>query len=322
MSKNNLKFIAELCQNHNGDKNLMFKMLDGAVAGGATHIKLQHIFAENLTFRPEFENGGVNPINGKTYIKRPFRPEFNRLAGLELPMDVCSDFVKRCEKLGVIPMTTCFCTEHASILSELGFQEIKIASYDCASPYLLKSIKDKYKHIYVSTGATFDREVRQAANILKDKFSFLHCVTRYPTPAEHLSLNRISWLKQFTDEVGYSDHSKTEDLGVFPACAAIYAGASIIERHFTMLESTQSRDGPVSITPMQAAEIVAFAKMSKSDQESKLAEFGFDINMAMGNDSFTMSDEEYQNRLYYRGRFASIVTENGIKRHVYNWEPL
>ncbi len=322
MSSPDFKFIAELCQNHNGDKNLVFKMLDAAIEAGASRVKLQHIFVENLTFRPEFEEGGVNPTNGQTYIKRPFQPEYERLAGLELSLDVCREFVKRCEAQGVIPMTTCFCTEHADILADIGFREIKVASYDCASPNLLEALKGNYQHIYVSTGATFDREVEQAATILQDDFSMLHCVTRYPTPIEHLNLKRISWLKKFTDKVGYSDHSKTEEVGIFPACAAIFAGASIVERHFTVLEAAETRDGPVSVTSDQVADIIAFAHMSRDDQKARLAELGFDVDLAMGADAFSMSDEEFQNRLYYRGRFASQVAENGIKRHVYNWEPL
>ena len=43
----------------------------------------------------------------------------------------------------------------------MGFKEIKVASYDCASPYLLKSLKEEFDHIYVSTGATFDTEVKR-----------------------------------------------------------------------------------------------------------------------------------------------------------------
>ena len=322
MSNSNFKFIAELCQNHNGDKDLVFKMLDAAVEGGASHVKLQHIFAENLTFRPEFEEGGISITNAQTYIKRPYQPEYDRLANLELPLDVCREFVKRCEAFGVVPMTTCFCTEHAVLLAELGFKEIKVASYDCASPNLLMALNGRYQHIYVSTGATFDREVAQAVDILKEKFSLLHCVTRYPTPLEHLNLSRISWLKQFTDNVGYSDHSQTAEVGIFPACAAIYAGASLVERHVTILGVSETRDGPVSVTPEQISEIVDFANLSKSDQKTRLSEMGFDIALAMGGGEYLMSSEEYQNRLYYRGRFASQVTENGIKRHVYNWEPL
>ena len=319
---NEIKFIAELCQNHNGSRDLMFEMLDSAVSGGATHVKLQHIYVKNLTYRPEFEEGGTNPVNGQTFIKRPYQPEYDRLSGLELPEQVCYEFIKRCEELGVVPLTTCFCTEHAQKLADIGFKEIKVASYDCASPYLLEALKGKFAHIYVSTGATFDSEIINATNILQNDYTLLHCVTRYPTPIQHLNLQRLDWLQNHTEQVGYSDHSKTEEVGIFPACAAIYAGASVLERHFSILDVSETRDGPVSISAKHIEDIMSFAKLSRDAQKEWLDNSGHDLAQAMGTGLFTMSNEEYANRLYYRGRFASVAKENGIERHVYNWEML
>ena len=44
-----MKLIAELCQNHNGDEYLLNKMIEDALEGGATHIKVQSIFSNDLT---------------------------------------------------------------------------------------------------------------------------------------------------------------------------------------------------------------------------------------------------------------------------------
>ena len=317
-----MKFIAELCQNHNGNSELVFQMLDEAVQAGATHVKLQHIYVENLTFRKEFENGGEDLVSGTQFISRPFRQEYNRLKKLELSLSVCEKFIELCNKNNVIPMTTCFCTQHSNILRELGFNEIKVASYDCASPYLLKSLKEQdFQHIYVSTGATFDSEIERCVEILKDNFTLLHCVTRYPTPLNRLNLRRLDWLSRFSKEVGYSDHSETSSAKLFPIMAAIYEGAKVIEGHFTVLASNETKDGPVSINRKDIESVMSFASLDKNDQKLVLNDFPVDYEMALGSSSFRMSSEEYQNRLYYRGRFASIAEENGIKRHVYNWEP-
>ena len=105
-------------------------------------------------------------------------------------------------------MTTCFCTEHAFELSKLGFKEIKVASYDCASHAMIKILKEKFDHVYVSTGASFDEEIAITASILdENKSPFLHCVTRYPTPLDALNISRMLWLKKFNRPIGYSDHS-------------------------------------------------------------------------------------------------------------------
>ena len=45
-----MDFIAELCQNHNGDPSLLMKMCDEAANAGATYIKMQTIYAANLAF--------------------------------------------------------------------------------------------------------------------------------------------------------------------------------------------------------------------------------------------------------------------------------
>mgnify|MGYP006084410235 CR=1 FL=1 len=322
METKELKFIAELCQNHNGDSDLVFEMLDEAVLAGATHVKLQHIYVENLTYRQEFEKGGNDLVSNAEFIIRPFKDEYERLKKLELSLEVCKTFVEECLKRGVIPMTTCFCTEHASILRELGFKEVKVASYDCASPSLLKALKaQKYDHIYVSTGATFDSEIKKCAEILSDNFTMLHCVTRYPTPLDGLNLKRINWLTQFSNSVGYSDHSETSTAKTFPIMAAIYEGATVIEGHFTVLSKNKTKDGPVSINKDDIRDIVSFFSLTRDDQKKALDEYSIDYNKALGSEVFEMSLEEYKNRLYYRGRFASISNENGIKRHVYNWEP-
>ena len=38
-----IKIIAELCQNHNGDKDTLINMIHEASDAGATHLKIQHI---------------------------------------------------------------------------------------------------------------------------------------------------------------------------------------------------------------------------------------------------------------------------------------
>ena len=78
METKKLKLIAELCQNHNGDSDLVFEMLDEAVLAGATHVKLQHIYVENLTYRQEFEKGGKDLVSNAELIIRPFKDEYER----------------------------------------------------------------------------------------------------------------------------------------------------------------------------------------------------------------------------------------------------
>ena len=82
-----MKLIAELCQNHNGSMDTMLRMVERASSSGATHVKLQHIFSDNLSFRTEFETGYVDN-NVIKCIKRPYQAEYDRLKALELSDNV------------------------------------------------------------------------------------------------------------------------------------------------------------------------------------------------------------------------------------------
>ena len=218
-----LKFIAELCQNHNGDENTMLKMVEAASTAGATHVKIQHIFSENLSFRPQFEEGLT--VDGSIVcIKRPYKEEFDRLKKLELNEESVKKFIEACNDFGVIPSTTCFARQHVDILFDLGFKSIKVASYDCASFQLLRDLVKFNWEIIVSTGATYDKEIELAVDILSESknFSLLHCITIYPTLLTDLNLSRINFLKKYCDQIGFSDHTLTARDGIKASIAAIY----------------------------------------------------------------------------------------------------
>lgn len=320
-----VKLIAELCQNHNGDFKIVKEMVDAAVEAGATHVKIQHIHVRNLTFRSQFEEG--SEFKGKQMsIKRPFEPEYNRLKGLELSKSESKQFVDYVKSKGAVPMTTCFSRDSIQDLIDEGYESVKVASYDCASYQLLRELAANFKEVIVSTGATFNNEVEKASAILKESgvdYSMLHCVTIYPTPLSEMHLAKMDWLKGFTETVGFSDHSLVERDGVLASKAAIAAGAEVIERHFTILEKDETKDGPVSIKPHHMRELADFAVLSKEEQaaemEAALPNWKTELH---GDVNRKLSDAELLNREYYRGRFASprIDGIHDSKYMIFNWE--
>ena len=322
MSK--LTYIAELCQNHLGKEKYVDKMLERCAISGADIVKLQFIYSRNLSFRSQFENG---LSNGKKIldIRRPYQAEFNRLKKLELPMSFYKKFIKRCKYFGVRPMITCFAREDLVKIQDLGFKNIKVASYDCGSFPMIREICKKFKNIFISTGATFDDEIKKT-KLICQKFKvnpvFLHCVTIYPTLQKDFNLKRISFLKSLTKNVGYSDHSPaTNNKKNFASMAAIYFGARYIERHITILEPNMTKDGIVSIKPEDIKKIKYFAQLEKSEMKRYLSEnFNVDFKQIAGKQKRKLSDTELLNRNYYRGRFCSKIITNGQIRDLFNWE--
>ena len=307
--------IAELCQNFNGDKALLKDMIWAAAESGADYVKVQGVFTQELTHRPRFDRGLTE--GGETrVIKRPYEAEVERLRPLELRLGDYEVVARECLDAGAIPLVTLFSRAQVPLFIDLGFKEAKIASYDCASFPLLNEAAATYDRLFVSTGATWDWEIKEAVEILEGhEFSLLHCVSIYPTPLEELHLSRIDYLRRYASSVGFSDHSLRAD-GSKAAALALLLGAEVLERHFSLLDASSTKDGPVSIDPETLRQTCNLAHGDPQQVKAFVEEQIADYSVAIGCETRCLSPEELLNRDYYRGRFAS---RKGAE-HIYNWE--
>jgi N,N'-diacetyllegionaminate synthase len=309
--------IAECCQNHNGDREILKRQIRAAAENGADYVKIQAIRSSELTHRVRFDEGLFDAFGNVRAIKRPFSSEFERLRKLDLTSEDERFFVEECWRSGIAPMTTAFTITAAREVKDMGYEAIKIASYDCASYSLLREVKKYWSNIFVSTGATYDDEIQKAVSELRDvNLCLLHCVTIYPTPMENLHLRRLGYLRRFSSNVGYSDHTHVEKTDLWASKIALALGANCIERHFTVLDKDETKDGPVSIKPHQLKELCEFAKLSRYEMMSIIKDEYPNWEITLGSAQRELTTEENLNRDYYRGRFASLVAGN----HIYNWE--
>ena len=316
------KLIVELCQNHNGDRETFGRMIKSAAESGADYVKMQSIFSDDVTKRDRFEEGVTFADGTVKTIKRPYDAEKARLAKLDLSLDDHLFFIGKCKEYGVTPLTTIFSRHTIPLIAALPWPErvVKVASYDCASLPMLRELAEHFDHLIVSTGATYDEEIRQAAELLSslgNDFSFLHCVTSYPNTLEMANLSRMNWLREFTKKVGWSDHTHVERDGVKAAKVSIMLGADFVERHFTVLEKGETKDGPVSITPKLLKELSVFRTVSKNEQRAIVEKYIPEWRTLVGVSNRKMTHTELLNRDYYRGRFASPGVDG---EWVYNWE--
>ena len=269
------KIIAELCQNHNGDLKILKEMVHAAAESGAEYCKIQSIKSSELTHRKKFDDGKFE--NGKTVVtKRPFEDELKRLKPLDLTEDAHCKFLEYCAEYNINPTTTIFTRSRLKFIEKMNLDLIKIASFDCASHRMIEEVsKTKIKHIVVSTGTAYDEEIKRTAEILKkfyEKFTLLHCVSIYPTPVQFANLNRINFLKNFSDSVGFSDHSKTEEDGIKLSVASLLFDIDFIERHFTIIDKSSTKDGVVSLNPKELKNLVDLAKSDKKTIKEYLEE--------------------------------------------------
>jgi sialic acid synthase SpsE len=137
------------------------------------------------------------------------------------------------------------------MINAMRLPAVKIASPDLVNRPLLSRVAACGRPMLVSTGAATMHEVEQCVAWLREwgaDFALLHCVSGYPTPAEHANLCWIGELAaRFDVPVGYSDHT-TE---AFTGALAVAAGATIVEKHLTYDRAAKGPDHAASADPGQ-----------------------------------------------------------------------
>jgi sialic acid synthase SpsE len=278
-----MKIIAELCQNHNGDMDLLETMVKDAVLNGADICKIQTIKADSLTNRKEYES------------YRPYKQEYDRLKSLELSFDNEKRFVEICRENKVEPLTTIFSPDDYDYFNSLGYDCLKLSGYSMkAFDYGLKLDKFNFKYLIFSTSSLTLDEIKECIKNLKQvDFTMLNCTCVYPTTLDKLNLQNISFYKEYfeLDTIGLSDHSNPHEDNLLSSKLAIFQGIDMLERHFTILDKDETRDGKVSITPDMLYELKRFDTLSKEEQYEELNEF---------------NETQKFNHDYYRNRFCEI----------------
>ena len=277
-----MKIIAEMCQNHNGDMDLLETMVVEAAKNGADICKIQTIEAKHLIYWKEFEDF------------RPYEKEYERLKSLELSIDDEKKFVAICRQNKVEPMTTVF--EHRGFkrFNDVGYKLMKISGYSAQK--VLPKIKEfNFEHLYISTSSMTYREIEWLTKHLKlnlpyRNYTLLNCTCVYPTPLEKLNLQNIEFYKKHFGfkNVGLSDHTNPHEDNLLSSKLAIYQGIDVLERHFTILGKDETRDGKVSITPDMLSELKRFSMLSPKEQYKE-------IN--------ALNETQKFNHHYYRNRF-------------------
>jgi len=275
-----MKIISELCQNHNGNLEVLESMVKTA-AVCSDIVKIQTIHASNLTYRDDYEE------------YRPYEPEFERLKGLELSREDEELFIFKCMEYGVESMTTIFVPQHAPRFNKLGYDNLKISGYSIPAFDYGKKLKNfKFKRLFFSTSSLSLEEIKLTIKNLNEmgiEYYMMQCTCIYPTPLDKLNLQNIDFYRSLgAKNVGLSDHSNPHEDKLLSSKLAIFQGIDVLERHYTILDINDTRDGKVSVTPKMMSSLRKFSKMSKEDQYRELNKFN--VSQIFNHD-------------YYRGRF-------------------
>lgn len=254
MKKTNI--IAEIGINHNGDIDIAKRLIDVAAAAGCDAVKFQKRNPDVCV--PEHQKSVMRdtPWGIISYIEYKYRVEFGKQE-----YDIID---KYCKEKRIAWSASPWDLDSLRFLDEYDIPFIKIPSAMITNEELLiESIKTG-KRVIISTGMSTQQEIVDAGNLLrkckelynnKHTIGMLHCNSSYPAPLNELNLKAIQTLKDtFKDfEIGYSGH----EFRLGTTVAAIYLGASIIERHITLDRTMWGTDHLSSIEPQGLFKLVS-----------------------------------------------------------------
>ena len=226
-----IKLIAEIGWNHMGSIPLAEKMIKAAKRSGADYAKFQTWSVKNLKPGP-WDNDGRRQIYEKA----------------ELDKEDYSKLSKICKKYKIRFLTSLFNHKDYKLISHLKSSTIKIPSPENRNKDLLKFVSNKYKNIFLSTGAAKISEIKKSVKYLnKNQVTIMHCVSAYPCDDKNVDLSRIVKLKKITNNIGLSDHSSD----ILSCLFSLTHGISLIEKHFTIDNKLPGRDNKFAILPSQ-----------------------------------------------------------------------
>ncbi|MBI4347585.1 MAG: N-acetylneuraminate synthase family protein [Elusimicrobia bacterium] len=236
--------IAEVGSNHNGDFAIAQKLVEAAAAAGADAVKFQHYHADRLVHRDQ---------PALPHVQRFHRTQRERFRSLEFTNAQWAELAGLAKTRGIIFFASVFDEASADAMDPL-MPAFKIASGDLTHRPLLRHVAAKGKPVVLSTGMATVDEIQDAlAVVAAEQVVILHCVSRYPTPAEDANLRSIPFLaERLQVPIGYSDHT----VGITACVAAAALGAVMLEKHFTFDKNQAIGDHKLSVEPAELAELV------------------------------------------------------------------
>ena len=244
-------FIAEAGLNHNGDFDQALRLIELAAESGADCVKFQKRNVEKLATKSALDAPDSRfPSLGSTYRQVREKHEFT--------VNQFSQLRRHAEDLGLVFMVTPFDLKSFRDLRDAGVEYYKVASHGVTNYPLLEALADGGHPVVLSSGMSTLEELDRAVAILTSTpgnlVGILHCVSSYPTPPEEINLRLIHTLsKRYGRRIGYSGH----ELGLLPTIAAVAAGATIVERHFTLDTNQEGFDHHMSLDPSGLSELIS-----------------------------------------------------------------
>jgi len=234
--------VAEIGINHNGDVELVKKMIDVAKNVGCDAVKFQKRTIEKVYSKEVLDSPRDSPW-GKTTREQKL--------GIEFGQKEYDEIDRYCFLHDMEWYASAWDVDSQKFLRQYNLKHNKIASAMLTDYKLLETVAEEKKLTFISTGMSTMDEVRKAVEIFKKydcPFELMHCNSAYPMDVSEANLLCIPALKkEFNCNVGYSGH---EVAGYLVCVSAVLLGATSIERHMSLDRTLYGSDQVASLEPL------------------------------------------------------------------------
>lgn len=243
----NLEIIAEVGVNHNGKLEIARKLIDLAKKEGASFVKFQMFNTDNHILK----NAKLAKYQYKNLSLKI--SQYDMAKKYELNFNEFKQINNYCKLLGIKFLASVFDLKSLNDYLKLKPKFIKIPSGEITNFELLEEISKYRLRVFLSTGMSNLREIKQAIRLLKSKkkvtnIIIMQCTSDYPSQLSNSNLLTLTTLrKKFNCPVGYSDHT----LGFETSMMAITLGAKLLEKHITLNKKFKGPDHLASCDPKE-----------------------------------------------------------------------
>lgn len=267
--------ISEIGINHNGDIDLVKKMIDFSKKAGANAVKFQKRDIDIVYSKEQLDKVRQSPW-GTTEREQKQGLEFE-----QKEYEIIDDY---CKQKKIEWFASAWDENSINFLDQFNSQKQKVPSALIVDLDYLEVLAKKKKFTFISTGMSEMKNIEDAVNIFSKNncpFELMHCISAYPFDDGIANLKMIPFLREkFNCNVGYSGHEKG---GMAISIAAVALGATSLERHFTLDRTMYGSDQAASITPEGFENLVKGVKKVELALEGSLDKKILDLEIPVAN---------------------------------------
>ena len=253
-------FIFEFANNHMGDVEHGLRMIK-------EYAKVVKEFKnQNFQFAVKFQFRDIDTFIHPDFKQRMDLKYVKRFSETRLSRSDFKQFKNAATKAGFKTICTGFDEPSVSLLEEMGFDYVKIASCSSTDWPLLNRVAETNLPIIASMAGTKTEDVDRVVSFFQNRkkdLTIMHCVGQYPTKDSDLQINQVDFLKNRYPNisVGFSTHEEPDNFESIKV--AIGKGATVFEKHVAVVTDKHAKNA-YSSTPDQVKEWLVAADLAQS----------------------------------------------------------